>query len=378
MLERLTDQAMKAMMLAEEESRASGHNFIGTEQILLGLMAEGHGVAARALGSFGLQLKPLRAAVLEITGRGDGFVSRNIPLTPRAQRVLELAGQDAKNLRSKQIGTEHILLGLLHEGSGVASRVLCNFDVQPGKLWTTVTALISRTDAAISPEPAMTLPFGEEYPRAESAEEALSHICGQYSFLKADAVPEEMLGWLSNKDLLIGVYINTPDDCLVVCKKEIHWCHGDAITTIEHRKILSVELPTEDEQRYVKVVLRPKDSVVLLPVQHDTEGIPDYIDMYEYLSFLVRAKAGKKVVKMNIQDIKSREDFIFYLRQDKVRTPGFEELARWLERGDPKPAWLESVNIAPHVLQDESVWRLLALVLLRFPNAQPQNDHLQV
>jgi ribulose-5-phosphate 4-epimerase/fuculose-1-phosphate aldolase len=123
MFERFTEKAIKVIMLAQEEARRLGHNFVGTEQILLGLIGEGTGVAAKVLKSMGVNLKDARVEVEKIIGRGSGFVAVEIPFTPRAKRVLELSLEEARQLGHNYIGTEHLLLGLIREGEGVAARV---------------------------------------------------------------------------------------------------------------------------------------------------------------------------------------------------------------------------------------------------------------
>ena len=120
-------------MLAQEEARRLGHNFVGTEQVLLGLIGEGTGVASKTLKSMGIKLKDARAEVEKIIGRGSGFVAVEIPFTPRAKRVLELSWDEARQLGHNYIGTEHLLLGLIREGEGVAARVLENLGVDLNK-----------------------------------------------------------------------------------------------------------------------------------------------------------------------------------------------------------------------------------------------------
>eukprot|EP00746_Dinoflagellata_sp_MGD_P156591 gnl/MRDRNA2_/MRDRNA2_85895_c0_seq1.p1 gnl/MRDRNA2_/MRDRNA2_85895_c0~~gnl/MRDRNA2_/MRDRNA2_85895_c0_seq1.p1 ORF type:complete len:905 (+),score=71.72 gnl/MRDRNA2_/MRDRNA2_85895_c0_seq1:89-2803(+) len=124
MFERFTEKAIKVVMLAQEEARRLGHNFVGTEQILLGLIGESTGIAAKVLKTLGISLKDTRLEVEKIIGRGSGFVAVEIPFTPRAKRVLELSLEEARQLGHNYIGTEHILLGLVREGEGVAGRVL--------------------------------------------------------------------------------------------------------------------------------------------------------------------------------------------------------------------------------------------------------------
>ncbi len=124
MFERFTDRARRVVVLAQEEARMLNHNYIGTEHILLGLIHEGEGVAAKALESLGISLEAVRAQVQEIIGEGQQAPSGHIPFTPRAKKVLELSLREALRLRHRHIGTEHILLGLLREGNGLAALVL--------------------------------------------------------------------------------------------------------------------------------------------------------------------------------------------------------------------------------------------------------------
>nr|WP_075487348.1 ATP-dependent Clp protease ATP-binding subunit [Prochlorococcus marinus] len=145
MFERFTEKAIKVIMLAQEEARRLGHNFVGTEQILLGLIGEGTGVAAKVLKSLGVNLKDSRIEVEKIIGRGSGFVAVEIPFTPRAKRVLELSLEEARQLGHNYIGTEHLLLGLIREGEGVAARVLENLSIDLTKVRTQVIRMLGET-----------------------------------------------------------------------------------------------------------------------------------------------------------------------------------------------------------------------------------------
>ena len=124
MFERYTDRARRVVVLAQEEARRLNHNYIGTEHILLGLIHEGEGVAAKTLESLGISLKAVRQQVEEIIGPGQQPLSGHYPFTPRVNKVLELASREALQLGHNYIGTEHILLGLVREGEGVAAQVL--------------------------------------------------------------------------------------------------------------------------------------------------------------------------------------------------------------------------------------------------------------
>ena len=124
MYERFTDQARRAVVQAQEEARMLNHNYIGTEHILLGLIHERDGVAAQALESLGISLDLVRQQIEEIIGRGQQAPPEHIPFTPRSKKVLELSLREALQLSHDYIGTEHILLGLIREGDGVAALVL--------------------------------------------------------------------------------------------------------------------------------------------------------------------------------------------------------------------------------------------------------------
>ena len=124
MFERFTDQARRVVVQAQEEARTLGHNYIGTEHILLGLLSEPEGLAAQALGSLEINQDTVREQVLEIAGPGAGQEGGHIPFTPRTKKVLELSLREAQRLGDDHIGTEHILLGLVREGDGVGAQIL--------------------------------------------------------------------------------------------------------------------------------------------------------------------------------------------------------------------------------------------------------------
>ena len=141
--ERFTDRARRVVVLAQEEARLLNHNYIGTEHILLGLIHEGEGVAAKALESLGISLEAVRAQVEEIIGHGGTAPSGHIPFTPRAKKVLELSLREALQLGHNYIGTEHILLGLIREGEGVAAQVLVKLGADLSRVRQQVIQLLS-------------------------------------------------------------------------------------------------------------------------------------------------------------------------------------------------------------------------------------------
>jgi ATP-dependent Clp protease ATP-binding subunit ClpC len=143
MFERFTDRARRVVVLAQEEARMLNHNYIGTEHILLGLIHEGEGVAAKALESLGISLEGVREQVEEIIGQGQTAPAGHIPFTPRAKKVLELSLREALQLGHNYIGTEHILLGLIREGEGVAAQVLQKLGADLNRVRTQVIQLLS-------------------------------------------------------------------------------------------------------------------------------------------------------------------------------------------------------------------------------------------
>lgn len=134
MFENYTEEALHAIELAKNEARRLGHGFVGTEQLLVGIVGEDTGVGAKTLKSVGVNLKDACVQVEKIIGRGTGYVPSEFPFTPRAMMVLELAQDEARILGDKFVDTEHLLLGIIREGEGVAARILENLDVDLSKM----------------------------------------------------------------------------------------------------------------------------------------------------------------------------------------------------------------------------------------------------
>src|ERR1700716_4071762 len=143
LFERFTERARQVVVLAQDEARALKHNYIGTEHILLGLLREEEGLAARVLESLDITVEEVRAQVVRIVGSGEEVTSGQIPFTPRAKKVLELALREALSLGHNYIGTEHILLGLVRENEGVAARILLDFDADSEKIRNEVIRMLS-------------------------------------------------------------------------------------------------------------------------------------------------------------------------------------------------------------------------------------------
>src|SRR6202521_3676200 len=142
MWEPFTERARRSIVLAQEEAQSLGNNYIGTEHILLGIISEGESLAAKVLETLGVNLAKVRAEVEAIVGRGGQTVQQEMVFTPRAKRVIELAFEEARQLNHNYIGTEHLLLGLIREGEGVAARVLTNLGVDPAKVRVQTTSLL--------------------------------------------------------------------------------------------------------------------------------------------------------------------------------------------------------------------------------------------
>ena len=149
MFEKFTEGAIKVIMLSQEEARRMGHNFVGTEQLLLGVIGQRHGIGARALKKMKVTLKKARKEIELYIGRGTGFVASEIPFTPRAKRVLEMAVHEGKDLGQNFVGTEHILLALIAESDGVAMRTLDKLGVDINQLRNTILLYIEETQEEI-------------------------------------------------------------------------------------------------------------------------------------------------------------------------------------------------------------------------------------
>src|ERR671932_2815170 len=145
--DKFTERAKKVLVLAQEEAQRFNHNYIGTEHLLLGLVREGEGIAAKVLGNLGVELNKVRSAVEFIIGRGDRTVAGDIGLTPRAKKVIELSVDEARRLNHHYIGTEHLLLGLVREGEGIAAGVLESLGVSLDKVRNQVIYVLNQSAA---------------------------------------------------------------------------------------------------------------------------------------------------------------------------------------------------------------------------------------
>ncbi|MGB8910378.1 MAG: ATP-dependent Clp protease ATP-binding subunit [Candidatus Cybelea sp.] len=165
MWEPFTERARRSIVLAQEEAQRLGNNYIGTEHILLGIISEGESLAAKVLESLGVNLAKVRQEVEAIVGRGGQTVQQEMVFTPRAKRVIELAFEEARQLNHNYIGTEHLLLGLIREGEGVAARVLTNLGVDPAKVRVQTTSLLGAEGQPATPKGKSKTPTLDAYGR---------------------------------------------------------------------------------------------------------------------------------------------------------------------------------------------------------------------
>jgi ATP-dependent Clp protease ATP-binding subunit ClpC len=173
MLERFTDRARRVVVLAQEEARMLEHDYIGTEHLLLGLVHDGGGVAARALEALGISLDAVRQQVEQIIGRGQQPRSGSIPFTPRAKKVMELARRESDAMGHGYVGTEHLLLGLVREGDGVAAQVLVRLGADLNRVRQQVILLLHR---GAGPGPAGALTRRVKRERERLIDEALARV----------------------------------------------------------------------------------------------------------------------------------------------------------------------------------------------------------
>jgi ATP-dependent Clp protease ATP-binding subunit ClpC len=182
MWEPFTERARRSIVLAQEEAQRLGNNYIGTEHILLGIISEGESLAAKVLETLGVNLAKVRQEVEAIVGRGGQTVQQEMVFTPRAKRVIELAFEEARQLNHNYIGTEHLLLGLIREGEGVAARVLTNLGVDPAKVRVQTTSLLGAEGQPPAPKGKSKTPTLDAYGRdltALARENKLDPVIGR-------------------------------------------------------------------------------------------------------------------------------------------------------------------------------------------------------
>jgi ATP-dependent Clp protease ATP-binding subunit ClpC len=184
--ERFTERGRQSVVLAQDEARALKHNYIGTEHLLLGLLREREGIPVRVLDAFGITVEEVRMQVARLVGQGDEVTTGQIPFTPRAKKVLELSLREALRLGHREIGTEHVLLGLLREGDGVAVRILAGF-TDPERIRQELLSVLTGESGSSVIE--MPYEGGSAWPRMPVRPSRLSGGSG----ITAAAI---LLGWL--------------------------------------------------------------------------------------------------------------------------------------------------------------------------------------
>jgi ATP-dependent Clp protease ATP-binding subunit ClpC len=280
MFERFTDRARRVVVLAQEEARMLNHNYIGTEHILLGLIHEGEGVAAKALESLGISLEAVRSQVEEIIGQGQQAPSGHIPFTPRAKKVLELSLREALQLGHNYIGTEHILLGLIREGEGVAAQVLVKLGADLNRVRQQVIQLLSGyqgKETATSGGPAEGAPstslvldqFGRNYTQA-AREGKLDPVIGREKEI------ERVMQVLSRRTKNNPVLIGEPGVGKTACVEGLAQAivRGEVPETLKDKQLYSLDLGAlvagsryrgDFEERLKKVLkeIRTRGDIIL-------------------------------------------------------------------------------------------------------------------
>jgi ATP-dependent Clp protease ATP-binding subunit ClpA len=224
MFERFTDRARRVIVLAQEEAALLHHDYIGTEHLLLGLAHEGQGVAAKALESLGIRLEALRSQVEEAIGRGQRAPSGHIPFTPRAKKVLELSLRESQQLGHNYIGTEHILLGLVREGEGVAAQVLVKLGADLSRTRQQVIQLLSgyaggpEEDPGTPPVPGDLGEVEEQLAQVRSQKEA---AIDAQDFAKAAALRD------AEKQLLMRLHLDAVVQEVQRLHGEVQRLHGE-------------------------------------------------------------------------------------------------------------------------------------------------------
>ncbi|HYN75543.1 MAG TPA: ATP-dependent Clp protease ATP-binding subunit [Candidatus Limnocylindria bacterium] len=280
MFERFTDRARRVVVLAQEEARLLNHNYIGTEHILLGLIHEGEGVAAKALESLGISLEAVRSQVEEIIGQGGSSPSGHIPFTPRAKKVLELSLREALQLGHNYIGTEHILLGLIREGEGVAAQVLVKLGADLNRVRQQVIQLLSGYQgkepaaaggpSAEAPSTSLVLDqFGRNYTQA-AREGKLDPVIGREKEI------ERVMQVLSRRTKNNPVLIGEPGVGKTACVEGLAQAivKGEVPETLKDKQLYSLDLGAlvagsryrgDFEERLKKVLkeIRTRGDIIL-------------------------------------------------------------------------------------------------------------------
>jgi hypothetical protein len=310
------------------------------------------------------------AAVKNLMGIRWGAMPRRLSFTSQANAAISFASEEAKELQSDLIGAEHLLLGILREPYCMAGRVLGQLGVDGSEV--RLSLIGDLEGAKVSESSGGDDEFDDDDGSHRAADRwgAKYFLSCAYSFLNADAVKPEMLEWLDDNDEILGLYMNEENDYFVLCENGLHWYANETQKYIAYNSLVSVELPRGEDDRFLKLVLRPYDEVVLLPVLHETEGSADMYYLYDFLTLSMITP----ILKMEVREIETKEDLVYFLRQPNVTNTAVAELATWLEQGAPKHSWLDALEIDAKVVQNPSALRLIALLVLRFPSFATATD----
>ena len=265
MFERFTDRARQTVVLAQEEARRLGHGYIGTEHLLLGLLREGEGVAAQSLGRMGISLADVRSDIARIIGEMSDSPSGHIPFTPRSKKVLELSLREAMQLGHNYIGTEHILLGLVREGEGVAAQVLVARGADLKRVRATVLGALQNIEPGSRRATGPRRTAGGEEALSNAQQLAGSSAVGSHHLLEALARSEDSLA--SKVLLSLGVDADT-----LAAKIDELGIEGTSDVTPEETAARQMELRVEADVAYV--VLRDPGTVQVVRTIIESFGGP--------------------------------------------------------------------------------------------------------
>lgn len=270
--EKFTERARKVLTLAQEEAQRFNHNYIGTEHLLLGLVREGDGVAARVLGNMGVQLPKVRSAVEFIIGRGDSMIVGELGLTPRAKKVIELAVDEARRLNHHYIGTEHLLLGLVREGEGIAAGVLESLGVNLEKVRQQVMQVVSQSSTYQTQKTQTKTPYMDAlgFDLTEAARQAkLDPVIGRQN--EIERVMQILSRRTKNNPALIGEPGVGKTAIVEGLAQRI--IAGDVPEPLQNKRLVSLDIGAlvagtkyrgEFEERLKKIVGEVKDTASIL------------------------------------------------------------------------------------------------------------------
>jgi len=323
MFERFTDRARRVVVFAQEEARLLDHNYIGTEHLLLGMIHEGEGVAAAALESLGVRLEAVRAEVEEIIGRGGLPVSGHIPFTPRAKKVLELSLRESMQLGHNYIGTEHILLGLIREGEGVAAQVLVKLGADLATTRSRVLALLSGEEVPQDPPrpptawrstAAARLVWGGTGPVLSSTE-ARCLLCGR---------PEDKV------DYLVGARgVMICDRCIQQAQVAVNAARSENRED-KHIRIRPEETPPQDRSTAEEEIRKAFETLILSDSLEDRlAALEDGEALRATAEEVNRRAPGRVVADVEVMVVRfvdedeAQVNFVLYFGQTPMPRSGF-------------------------------------------------------